>query len=78
MVWVGPPLLPSGARPSPVRLVNTMLPSTPLTSPPEPPVPIKLSLPETSEPPMSPAPEDSVLPATMVSIRLARPAGPGP
>ena len=73
MVWVGPPLLPSGARPRSVRLVKTMLPSTPLTSPPEPPVPIRLSLPETSVPPMSLAPEGSVLPATMVSVRVAVP-----
>ena len=42
MVWVGPPLLPSGARPRSVRLVKTMLPLTPLASPPEPPVPIRL------------------------------------
>ncbi len=49
MVWVGPPLLPSGARSRSVRLVKTMLPSTPLTSPPEPPVPIRLLLPETCD-----------------------------
>ncbi len=47
MVWVGPPLLPSGARPRSVRLVKTTLPLAPLVSPPEPPVPTRLSLPET-------------------------------
>ena len=75
MVWVGPPLLPSGARPRSARLVRTMLPLTPLTSPPEPPVPIRLSLPEMSLPAMSLAPEGLVLPATMVSVRVTVPAG---
>ena len=57
-----------------VRLVKTMLPSTPLTSPPEPPVPTRLLLPETlTGPPMSLAPEGLVLPATMVSVRVAVP-----
>ena len=52
-----------------------MLPSTPLASPPEPPVPIRLSLPETLlAPPMSLAPEGLVLPATMVSVRSAVPS----
>ena len=50
-----------------------MLPLTPLASPPEPPVPIRLLLPETGAPSMSLAPEGAVLPATMVSVRSTVP-----
>ena len=67
MVWVGPPLLASGARPRLVRLVRTMFPFCPLVSPPEPPVPIRLFEPDTVPgPPMSLAPAGFVLPATIV------------
>ena len=73
MVWVGPPYLPSTARPNPVRLVKTMLPFCPLVSPPEPPVPIRLWLPVTVRLPMMSlaADEGPVLPATIVSVSVA-------
>ena len=72
MVWVSPPLF-VGA-PSPGSAVMR-LPLDPPTIPPEPPVPIRLKPPVTelaAAPAMSlAAPPGAVLPATIVSIRVA-------
>ena len=49
-----------------------MLPLTSLASPPEPPVPIRLLLPET-DPPMSLAPVEPLLPATIELVSVVVP-----
>ena len=54
-----------------------MLPLTPLRSPPEPPVPIRLYVPVSwpeAGPPISGAPNGEALAATMVSVSVAEPA----
>ncbi len=77
IVWVDPPLSPSGARPG--SATPTRLPLSPLTSPPEPPVPIRLLwlVAVFTVPAMlsagAPVPVPLVLSATIVLSRTAVP-----